>query len=221
MKEKKNNEKKTTKKVLNKKLLTSAICFVLFIILTILVLIGLTERLDLAVDSYMISIRNDALTKFMIMITNIGGAYALISLTFLVILIDIIKQKKLPVYTMINLVSAFAISQIFKNIIRRARPTSVFLTHASGYSLPSGHTMVSFAFFAYIAYTAIEKINNKSLKLVIRILTTILIIMIGFSRIYLGVHYVTDIIAGYLLGASYLMLFINIRDNSKKRQKWK
>lgn len=219
MKEEK-NEKIKRKKVLNKKLLFAAISFILFIILTILVLTKVTNNLDSSVESYIISIRSNSITNFMTIITNIGSSYALISLTILVILIAIIKQKKLPLNTMINLISVFIISQIFKFIIHRPRPTGIFLTHASGYSYPSGHTMVSFAFFAFIACSLSEKIKNKALKLLINILTIITIILIGFSRIYLGVHYLTDVIAAYLLGFSYLMIFLNIRANIiKKRQK--
>ena len=220
MKEKKNNEKTSVKKVLNKKILWAVISFILFVILTILVLLKVTNKFDSAIDSYMISIRNDALTNFMVIITNIGGSYSLISITFLAILVAIIKQKRLPLNTMINLVIVFLTSQIFKLIIHRPRPTGIFLTHANGYSYPSGHTMVSFAFFTFVAISLCEKIKNKTLKLFIKIATAILIIMIGFSRIYLGVHYLTDIIGAYLLGTSYLLVFLNIRANYiKKRQK--
>ena len=222
MKEKKNNEKPNTKKVLNKKLLVAGISFTLFVVLTILVLLKVTNKIDLAIESYMISIRNETLTNFMIIITNIGGSYSLISLTFLAMLIAIIKQKRLPLNTMINLVIVFLTSQLFKYIIHRPRPTGVFLTHATGYSYPSGHTMVSFAFFVFIACSLCEKVNNKTLKLLIKILTAILVITISFSRIYLGVHYLTDIIGSYLLGTTYLMIFLNIRATYiKKRIKWK
>lgn len=214
--------KNEIKKVLNKKLLIGAICFLLFIILTILVLTKTTNNIDSKVESLMISIRSDILTNIMTIITNIGSAYSLISITVLVTLIAIIKNKRLPINTIVNLISVFITSQIFKLLIRRPRPTGVFLVDATGYSYPSGHTMVSFAFFVFIAYSLSEKINNKMLKIMIKILTAILVITIGFSRIYLGVHHFTDILAGYLLGTSYLMIFLNIRNNIiKKEQKWK
>ena len=79
--------------------------------------------------------------------------------------------------------------------------------------------MVSFAFFTFIAYSLCEKINSKFLKTLIKIGTPILILLIGFSRIYLGVHYLTDIIAGYLMGMAYLMVFLTIREKNKKKKK--
>ena len=212
-------EKNNVNIVINKKLLYSAISFFIFIILTILVLTGVTNKIDLSIESFIISIRNDSLTKILTIITNIGSAYSLISLTFLISLIATIKRKKLPINTIINLISVFIISQIFKAIIRRPRPAEIFLVKASGYSYPSGHTMVSFAFFTFIAYSLLEKIDNKILKMMIRLITLLLVIAIGFSRIYLGVHHFTDVLGGYLLGLSYLLVFLNIRASVIKKEK--
>ena len=212
-------EKNNVNIVINKKLLYSAISFFIFIILTILVLTGVTNKIDLSIEAFIISIRNDNLTKVLTVITNIGSAYSLISLTFLISLIATIKRKKLPINTIINLISVFIISQIFKAIIRRPRPAEIFLVKASGYSYPSGHTMVSFAFFTFIAYSLLEKIDNKILKMVIRLITLLLVIAIGFSRIYLGVHHFTDVLGGYLLGLSYLLLFLNMCANVIKKEK--
>ena len=212
-------EKNNVNIVINKKLLYSAISFFIFIILTILVLTGVTNKIDLSIEAFIISIRNDNLTKVLTVITNIGSAYSLISLTFLISLIATIKRKKLPINTIINLISVFIISQIFKAIIRRPRPAEIFLVNASGYSYPSGHTMVSFAFFTFIAYSLLEKIDNKILKMMIRLITLLLVIAIGFSRIYLGVHHFTDVLGGYLLGLSYLLVFLNIRASVIKKEK--
>ena len=200
------------KKILNKKILSGAIFLLLFIILTILVLTNVTTNLDNTINSFMLSINNIKLTKIMIIITNIGSAYSLISITFLISLIAIIKNKKLPLNTIINLISVFIISQIFKNIIHRQRPLNEFLVSATGYSYPSGHSMVSLAYFLYIAISLCKYTNNKLLKIIIKLLSILLILVIGFSRIYLGVHYLTDVLAGYLLGLSYLMIFLNIRE---------
>ena len=79
--------------------------------------------------------------------------------------------------------------------------------------------MVSFAFFTFIAYSLLEKIDNKILKMVIRLITLLLVIAIGFSRIYLGVHHFTDVLGGYLLGLSYLLVFLNIRASVIKKEK--
>lgn len=213
--------KKEVNKSLNKKLLLSAIFAFLFILLTILVLTKVTDPIDLWVESFIIGIRNDNLTKIMQILTNIGSAYSLIVITILIILFAIIKNKRVPLNTITNLVAVFLTSQLFKVIIRRSRPTGLFLVNATGYSYPSGHTMVSFAYFTFIAISLCERINNKLVKVIIKVLTTLLVLLIGFSRIYLGVHHLTDVIAGYVLGLSYLMLFLNIREKNNKKKELK
>ena len=210
--------KTNKKKVINKNLVFSAICLCLFAILTVLIVIDITDPIDAAIESIIIGIRNDSLTKIMISITNIGSAYSLIVITILITLFAIIKNKRLPIHTILNLIFVFLTSQVFKLIFHRHRPTGLFLVSASGYSYPSGHTMVSFAFFAFIAIALCEKINNKLIKILLKIGITILVLSIGFSRIYLGVHHTTDIIAGYLLGAAYLFIFIDIRNKNNKRK---
>ena len=215
-KEIKNNKKK----VINKNLVFSAICLSLFAILTILIVIDVTDPIDAAIESAIIGLRNNNLTKIMISITNIGSAYSLIVITILIILFAIVKNKRLPINTVLNLISVFLISQLFKVIFHRHRPTGLFLVPANGYSYPSGHTMVSFAYFVFIAISLCEKINNRLIKVLLKIGTAMLVLLIGFSRIYLGVHHITDIIAGYLLGAAYLFIFIDIRNkNNKKKAK--
>ena len=216
-KEIKTEEKKKIK--LNKRMIISAIHLVLFIILSILIFTKVTEPLDEAVESFVLGIRNDKLTSIMRIFTNISSSYSLIVITILITLIAIIKNKRLPYNTIINLISVFLLSQLFKFIFRRPRPTGEFLAKASGFSYPSGHTMVSFAFFTFIAYSMCDRINSKLLKIMIKISMIILIMIIGFSRIYLGVHYTTDIIGGYLMGMVYLMIFLDIREKNKKKKK--
>ena len=209
---KKNNEEKETKKklVLNKKAIEILILLGIFIIYTILVKLNIFSKLDQLVDSTIIGIRNDKLTSIMEVITNLGGAYFLIATTIIIILIAIIKNRKLPIYTTINLICSFLLSETVKHIVRRHRPTGVFLIKATGFSYPSGHTLVSFAFYTFIAIMLLKRTNNKTNKLLIKILLPIILIAIPFSRIYLGVHYITDIIGGYLLSIIYLKNYLQI-----------
>lgn len=195
---------------MNKKqnIITLSIALILFIILTIIVSINKIPSFDTQIQSFFLNIRNDNLTKIITFITNIGSASSLITLSLL-ILINI-KNKKYSISIIINLISVFLISQLAKIIITRPRPIEINLIEASGYSYPSGHTMVSMAYFGFLAYLASIHIKNKILK---NITITILIIiptLIGLSRIYLGVHYPSDVLAGILLSIIYLTIFINL-----------
>jgi len=178
----------------------------LFILLTVFIFLGVTDSIDQALLSYVISIRSDFLTKFFTIITNIGSAYTLMAISVLILLIK--KNKKKAFLITINLALVFITSQVFKVLIRRDRPALIFLVNATGYSYPSGHMMVSSAFYFYILYLLCRKINNKIVRGVLFILTFGLIILIGFSRMYLGVHYLTDIIGAILLSVVYLIVFI-------------
>ena len=201
--------KKINFKNLKKKkiLIPLGVLSLLFIILTVLVCTNTIEPLDNAASSFIISIRSPELTNTMNIITNISGSYALIVFTTLFIIL--IKKKKYPLAITINLIAVFITSQLAKAIVERDRPLDM-LVSAPGYSYPSGHSMVGLAYFSFLSYLVIKYIPNKIVKIILPIVFTITILLVGFSRIYLGVHYLSDILAGFLLGAIYLIIFINI-----------
>ena len=200
----------------DKKMIVLYICMFLFIILTILVLTGVINPLDSYMESLVIGIRNDKLTIAMTNITNIARAYSLIAITIL--LFFVIKNKKIPFMFAINLVEAFLTSQVFKFVFRRTRPDVLTLVSASGYSYPSGHTMVSTAYFAFITYLLCKKVKRKIDKIGLIIFSSVMLLLIGFSRVYLGVHYLSDVIGGILLGIAFLMLYLTIinKEDDKK-----
>lgn len=201
--------KKINFKNLKKKkiLIPLGVLSLLFIILTVLVCTNIIEPLDNATSSFIISIRSPELTNTMNIITNISGSYALIVFTTLFIIL--IKKKKYPLAITINLIAVFITSQLAKAIVERDRPLDM-LVSAPGYSYPSGHSMVGLAYFSFLSYLVIKYIPNKIVKIILPIVFTITILLVGFSRIYLGVHYLSDVLAGFLLGAIYLIIFINI-----------
>lgn len=84
------------------------------------------------------------------------------------------------------------------------------LVEESGYSFPSGHSFVSIAFYGFLIYLIINSKLKKQTKIVLSIVLASLILLIGISRIYLGVHYPSDVTAGFIGGAIYLMIFIEI-----------
>ncbi len=201
-------EKKQDRGLKDTKTIILYICIILFVILTITVLTKLFDPIDSYMGSLVIGMRSDGLTKFMTIITNIARAYSLIAISIL--LLFIIKNKKIPLSITINLIAVFLTSQVFKFIFRRARPDGLSLVSASGYSYPSGHTMVSCAYFTFIVYLLCQRISNKFWKTLLIIFSTIMILLIGFSRIYLGVHYLSDVLGGFLLGIAYLMIYLKI-----------
>lgn len=141
-------------------------------------------------------------------ITNFGGAIFVISLT--TILFFVIKDKKIGISIIANLGIVTILNQIIKFIMQRPRPTEFRIIEETGYSFPSGHSMVSLAFYGYLVYLIYKYINNKHLKRTLIIILSILICIIGVSRIYLGVHYTSDVLGGFLISLAYLIIYIEL-----------
>lgn len=159
------------------------------------------------ISDYIIS---DRLTPFIKVVTNFGGAIALGGITVLLLLI--VKNKRIGVGVLLNLSCATGLNLILKSILQRPRPTEFRIIDETGYSFPSGHSMISMAFCGLFIYLIYKNVKNKYLKWTSIVLLSILIMLIGFSRIYLGVHYVSDVLAGFLFSVSYLIVYIGITD---------
>lgn len=156
------------------------------------------------VSTFLISDFATPIAKF---ITNFGGAIILIGLAFMLFIF--IKNKKIGVSIISNLAIITVLNQLLKRIVQRPRPTEFRIVEESGYSFPSGHSMVSMAFYGYLIYLIYKHVKNKYLKWISIILLSILICFIGISRIYLGVHYTSDVLGGFFISISYLIIYIS------------
>ena len=183
----------------------------LIIVLMMLEDIFENEQLTLDMVVYrlvILNLRSEPLTVIMKVITNLSSAYVLIAIAIGTLLF--IKNKKIGLCVTGNLVIATLLNQLLKYIIQRPRPEGYRLIVESGYSFPSGHSMVSMAFYGLIIYLIWKMVKNKRIKYVACGILGFLIPMIGFSRIYLGVHYASDVIGGFAISIVYLLLFTNM-----------
>ena len=110
---------------------------------------------------------------------------------------------------LINLCLCGIINYGVKQVFRRERPNILSLVDISGFSFPSGHSMVSSSFYGFLVYLIYKYCKSKWRYFGIAILT-FLILFIGISRIYLGVHYASDVIGGFALGLVWLSVFVSI-----------
>ena len=170
------------------------------------------------ISTFLISDFATPIAKF---ITNFGGAIFIILLT--VILITVIKNKKIGLSILTNLAIITILNQLLKRILQRPRPTEYRIIEESGYSFPSGHSMISMAFYGYLIYLIYKYVENKNVKWILISLLSILICLIGISRIYLGVHYTSDVLGGFLISISYLVIYISAVNNvfCRKEEKYK
>ena len=160
------------------------------------------------ISTFLISDFATPIAKF---ITNFGGAIFIILLT--VILIAVIKNKKIGLSILANLAIITILNQLLKRILQRPRPTEYRIIEESGYSFPSGHSMISMAFYGYLIYLIYKYVENKNVKWILISLLSVLICFIGISRIYLGVHYTSDVLGGFLISISYLVIYISAVNN--------
>lgn len=174
---------------------------------------------DLPVYQFIISMftTNSLVIKVMKLFTSFGSTLVIVSGILCVAILY--KNKKY----FFNFLSACLIGTILNNlikiIIRRPRPTNTMLfSYESSYSFPSGHTMMSTIFYGLIIYYVYKNLKNKKLKTFIICLLSLVIFMIGLSRIYLGVHYATDVLGGYVFGIVYLVVFVKLMNKFENRK---
>ncbi len=163
-------------------------------------------------------------TEFMKSMTFIGNSigYMLI-IPILTIFFVIRKNWRISLQITLVLLLASGLNVVLKNIIERQRPPEIdHLVFADFYSFPSGHAMSAIAFYGFIIYLSIILIKKAWLKYSIVCLCVVMTFLIGVSRVYLGVHYPSDILAGYFAGLGWLMfciLVLNLITLSKLKLK--
>lgn len=154
--------------------------------------------------NYLYGLRSPTLNSFMLFITNFGSPLFLLIGSIVFVMYLFTKSKKDSLIFSAILYSGIVLNFLLKNMFHRPRPTLISLVHETGYSFPSGHAMNSFVFYAAIAYFYLH-VNRKIKNTVfVSILFGCIIILIGISRIYLGAHFPSDVIAGYMAGFFWL-----------------
>ena len=191
----------------NKNILLSIVFGLLFVVILILVVFSKTTNFDRAVYDIIISLRSPFFDTFFTTITKFGNTFMIVLIVSMFILIT---RNRYGIFLAICAVDSLILNALVKLAVARERPQGLRLISQGGYSFPSGHAMISVCVYGYLLYLAITKIQNKVLKYGVSIFLFLVILSIGISRIYVGVHYASDVIAGYLLALCYLFLFIEI-----------
>lgn len=162
------------------------------------------KEFDTAIYNFIISVKSPFITELFKGITFFASPLFLIVLSIL--LFFIFKNKKYGLLSLMNLIVVTLTNQILKFTFTRPRPFEWMLIPESGYSFPSGHAMVSVGFYGMLIFLIWQTNISKRKKKIWTIVLTCLVLLIGISRIYLGVHYASDIIGGFTLSLSYLIV---------------
>ena len=188
----------------DKMLIASLILLIIFIFFVFL------HNYFNVIDNYIYSLIkpliSNSMTNIMQFITFFSDPIWCILLSCLMILF--VKNKKISKAFLLNLILVFLLNYVLKILFSRNRPADINLIVETGFSFPSGHAMMSLGIYGFLIYLLRLSDKNKISQIIGTVSLVLLIFLIGISRIYLGVHYATDVIAGFIISASYLLLFI-------------
>ena len=148
------------------------------------------------------------LTSFMIFMSFLGSApfITVAAITLIVYFLFIKKHRWYSVKVPVIAIGSISLNLITKFFFHRDRPIIPHLVEASGLSFPSGHSMVSASFYGLLIYLSWHNIQNRTLHYFFSGLFVLIILLIGCSRVYLHVHFATDVMAGFAAGFLWVIL---------------
>jgi len=158
------------------------------------------QNFDNQIAVWVNGIHFPTLDEIMLLVTKLGNPYESIFIFIVFSVLFIAKKKKMSFYILaIATADGTILPEIIKNLIARPRPESLLLQE-TGYSFPSGHAVMSTVFLLSSFFLIAPLIKNKTARIVFLIIATIVFVSIALSRIYLSVHFTSDVIAGIFLG---------------------
>lgn len=195
----------------------SVLLVIIFLVLTTFVVISPVNEFDLLVSRYLQSIDSLLFGRAMSLVSRVGDSpfIALLIGSASLFLVSVRKIRE-AFMTMALSVSGFIVGSILKILVNRHRPSAELVTQHQELldkSFPSLHVLVITVFFGYVFYLARSKVKHSLLKTLLMSVSIFMIVTISLSRVYLGVHWASDTIGGYLVG----LFFINLAISHAKR----
>ncbi|MFA5749726.1 MAG: LssY C-terminal domain-containing protein [Candidatus Shapirobacteria bacterium] len=175
-------------------------------------------QFDLRVINLVSTFRNDNLNQIMLFITYLAkGEVIIIGIIILGLILILLKNWRFLKTLLISVIGGEFFVWIIKNIIDRPRPPLTnALVNETSYSFPSGHTFVAICFYGLLVYFILQSEKNKFLKIISFLIGLTLIIWVGLSRIYLGAHWPSDVLASFNAGIAWLSIIITSLKIKKK-----
>lgn len=190
----------------NLRLLVLLVCTVIFLALLGEVLEGEILRLDvMAYELFVERLRSDALTPVVQGVTSLASV---VVLAVMAAVIAALAPGKAPGWCVtVNLACVVALNALLKAIVQRPRPEGFRLVAEGGYSFPSGHSMVAMAFFGLLIWMIWRYHRRDAMRVVWCAFFGLVIVAVGLSRVYLGVHYASDVLAGFCVSLAWLAFY--------------
>ncbi|MFH0869495.1 MAG: phosphatase PAP2 family protein [archaeon] len=166
--------------------------------------------LDQTINGQMALLQGPLLSKIMLIITNIGSTPCLLALSIAAIAY-LAFRKRWPsaLVLVIGMIGGLVLELSTKAIVHRIRPGNALL-EVSNYSFPSGHATMAFVFFGLMIYLFKDDIKAKLWRNIFMTACAALTLLVGFSRIYFNVHWLSDVVGGFIIGAVWLAFIIPV-----------
>ncbi len=169
-----------------------------------------TRAFDDAVRSAVHHFASPSVTRAMFAITYMGGN-GLVIAAFIILLVFIyFRWRRAAAWLVVTLAGALVLDLSLKFAFHRIRPTPFFGQLPPTYSFPSGHALFSFCFYGVLAGLLAGRIRSLPLRILIWTCAALLVFAIGISRIYLGVHYPSDVVGGYLTATIWVATMVSL-----------
>jgi undecaprenyl-diphosphatase len=189
-------------------LLAAAVVLVLLSILAGEVREGETQRFDDEVRATVHAAASPHATTALFLVTQLGSPLFLLPMTVICSLLFLRARRiRAAILLPVTMAGVTVLNWILKAVFQRGRPAPFFvdLVAPTSYSFPSGHSMASFCFYGALAVLVAVRLRSPMLRACVWTSATLVIGAIGFSRIYLGVHYASDVVAGYATGFVWVL----------------
>ena len=201
---------------MNKRNIIAIISFILFIILLILVKTNQIIPFDTAIYNGISPYINSNLTKIFNSISFLGSGITITIICLSILIVSYFYKKTKAGFILgLSIAVNSVISEILKTIIQRPRPDVLRLAVENSYSFPSSHTLASTSACGILLYVLYKSSINKSLKIIIGIILVLILFIIAYSRVYLGVHNASDVLGGFLLAITLLLIEIGIFEKNE------
>ena len=176
---------------------------------------------DNTVSSFVQGMETPWLTSIMKVFTWIGSGYVVAPITVIafILLFFVYQYRQQAFLLVVTIAGTVLLNGLLKNFFKRERPEIHRIMEANGFSFPSGHTMMAFSLYTIIAYIAWRNVKTIVGRVLLILLATIMIILIATSRVYLGVHFPSDIIGGIVASALWVKIVIIVYSFAGKTEK--
>ena len=176
---------------------------------------GDTLRFDDSVRLWVHEFASPGMTRAMTLVSSLGSRVLIAQLAVVMIIFAWLRWRRAAIWLAITMAGALLLEVALKWAYHRPRPEAFFGSLPNSYSFPSGHALTSLCFYGVMAGLLSARIKSLPWRIVMWTLAVLLIVSIGLSRIYLGVHYPSDVLAGYL-AATLWVTGIIVLDHLRK-----